>query len=261
MAADRRFKIFAVADGFGQLLKDVVVAYLRTHPAVADVLDLGVDKYYAAAASVASNVVKTSSSDAEYALEARGIVVCGTGAGVAIFANKYPGVYATHCAVPAVEQAVPGEEAGASEYSVSGVPAGGGGKEEEGTGVPDGAAPVRGWHRRGGGHSDEGALVRGRPGQCGTYSLGADVAGERECRGPTRLSPTVAMVVEEERGVLVERDLLRKLLEIILPLPRAMRLVGSTDHSPCRVHPHQRCTCSHLTLESCSTAARVVISI
>ncbi|KAL5222547.1 hypothetical protein ABZP36_027260 [Zizania latifolia] len=98
MAADRRFKIFAAADGFGQPLKDAVVAHLRTHPAVADVLDLGVDKYYAAAASVASNVAETSSSDAEHALEARGVVVCGTGAGVAIFANKYPGVYATHCA-------------------------------------------------------------------------------------------------------------------------------------------------------------------
>ncbi|KAL5212766.1 hypothetical protein ABZP36_023613 [Zizania latifolia] len=183
MAADRRFKILAAADGFGQPLKDVVVAHLRTNPAVADVLDLGVDKYYAAAASVASNVVKTSSSDTEHALETHGVVVCGTGAGVAIFANKYPGVYATHCAVPAAEQAVPGEEARASECSVSGVPAGGGGKEEEGTGVPDGATPVRGWHRRGGGHSDEGALVRGRPGQCGTYSLGADIAGERECRG------------------------------------------------------------------------------
>ena len=98
MAADRRFKIFAAADGFGQPLKDAVVAHLRAHPAVAEVVDLGVDKYYAAAAAVARQV---SSSDSAGAPEVRGVVVCGTGAGVCIFANKYPRVYATHCATPA----------------------------------------------------------------------------------------------------------------------------------------------------------------
>ncbi|KQK08229.1 DNA damage-repair/toleration protein DRT102 [Brachypodium distachyon] len=95
MATDRRFKIFAATDGFGEQLKDAVVAHLRAHPSVADVVDLGVDKYYSAAAAVARNVATSSSSDP--ALESRGVVFCGTGAGVAIFANKYPGVYATHC--------------------------------------------------------------------------------------------------------------------------------------------------------------------
>ncbi|KAM3299488.1 hypothetical protein ACQJBY_040800 [Aegilops geniculata] len=93
-AGSRRFKIFAAADGFGEPLKDAVVAHLRAHPSVADVVDLGVDKYYSAAAAVARGV---SSPAPDPALEARGVVVCGTGAGVAIFANKYPGVYATHC--------------------------------------------------------------------------------------------------------------------------------------------------------------------
>lgn len=91
---NRRFKIFAAADGFGEPLKDAIVAHLRAHCSVADVIDLGVDKYYSAAAAVARNVI---SSSADPALEARGVVVCGTGAGVTIFANKYPGVYATHC--------------------------------------------------------------------------------------------------------------------------------------------------------------------
>jgi|UniRef100_A0A0E0FMU3 RpiB/LacA/LacB family sugar-phosphate isomerase len=100
-AADRRFKIFAAADAFGQPLKDAVVAHLRAHPSVADVVDLGVDKYYAAAAAVARSVIATPTSSSDPALEARGVVVCGTGAGVAIFANKYPGVYATHCATAA----------------------------------------------------------------------------------------------------------------------------------------------------------------
>ncbi|KAG8079946.1 hypothetical protein GUJ93_ZPchr0007g5152 [Zizania palustris] len=46
---------------------------------------------------------------------------------------------------------------------------------------------------------------------------------------PMRISPTVA-VEEEERGVLVERDLLRKLLEPKVISPRAVRPVGSTIH-------------------------------
>jgi RpiB/LacA/LacB family sugar-phosphate isomerase len=96
--ADRSFKIFVAADGFGQLLKDAVVAHLREHPAVAEVVDLGVDKYYAAAAFVAHHV---SSSPLESTPEVRGVVVCGTGSGVSMFANKYPRVYATHCASPA----------------------------------------------------------------------------------------------------------------------------------------------------------------
>lgn len=96
MAADRRFKIFAAADDFGQPIKDAVVAHLREHPSVAEVVDLGVDKYYSAAAAVARHV--SSSDSAQDAPEVRGVVVCGTGAGVCIFANKYPRVYATHCA-------------------------------------------------------------------------------------------------------------------------------------------------------------------
>ncbi|KAK3160983.1 hypothetical protein QOZ80_1BG0069950 [Eleusine coracana subsp. coracana] len=97
-AADCCFKIFAAADGFGQSLKDAVVAHLRSHPDVAEVVDLGTDKYYAAAASVARHVSAPSDPAAP---EVRGVVVCGTGAGVSIFANKYPRVYATHCASPA----------------------------------------------------------------------------------------------------------------------------------------------------------------
>lgn len=93
-SCNRRFKIFAAADGFGEPLKDAIVAHLRAHSSVADVVDLGVDKYYSAAALVARNVTSSSSDPA---LEARGVLVCGTGAGVTIFANKYPGVYATHC--------------------------------------------------------------------------------------------------------------------------------------------------------------------
>uniref|UniRef100_A0A0E0QR88 Uncharacterized protein n=1 Tax=Oryza rufipogon TaxID=4529 RepID=A0A0E0QR88_ORYRU len=42
-----------------------------------------------------------SSPDADPALEACSVMVCGTGAAVAIFSNKYPGVYATHCATAA----------------------------------------------------------------------------------------------------------------------------------------------------------------
>ncbi|KAJ1283977.1 hypothetical protein BS78_03G169100 [Paspalum vaginatum] len=74
---------------------DAVVVHLRTHPSVDEVVDFGVDKYYSAAA--AGHHVSSSDS-APDAPEVRGVVVCGTGAGVCIFANKYPRVYATHCA-------------------------------------------------------------------------------------------------------------------------------------------------------------------
>ncbi|XP_073002120.1 DNA damage-repair/toleration protein DRT102 [Typha latifolia] len=86
-------KIYAGADPFGSHLKDALVAHLRSLPNI-DVVDLGTDKYYSIAAQIGRHVSSSSSSPL---IETRGLVACGTGAGVSIFANKFPRVYAATC--------------------------------------------------------------------------------------------------------------------------------------------------------------------
>ncbi|KAK9139861.1 hypothetical protein Scep_009542 [Stephania cephalantha] len=89
--SNRPLKIIAGADSFGCSLKDALVAHLRSLNI--DVEDLSTDKYY----SVAEEIGRRVSSAASAAVETRGLVACGTGTGVAIFANKFPGSYATLC--------------------------------------------------------------------------------------------------------------------------------------------------------------------
>ena len=77
----------------GLILKKDVIAHLAKLGHDAD--DLGMKEggefmpYNVSAANVARAV-----SEAVYA---RGIIICGTGAGSAIVANKFKGVYAVHC--------------------------------------------------------------------------------------------------------------------------------------------------------------------
>lgn len=87
-AAERPFKIIAGADAFGADLKDSVVAHLRSLNF--EVEDLQTTAYYSAAAEV-SRRVSASPSDT------RGLLACGTGAGVSIAANKFPAVSAATC--------------------------------------------------------------------------------------------------------------------------------------------------------------------
>ncbi|KAJ4808060.1 DNA-damage-repair/toleration protein DRT102 [Rhynchospora pubera] len=87
------WKIYAGADPFGSELKEAVVAHLQSLPGL-EIVDLGTDpKYYSVASVIGRHV--SSSPDTT-----RGLLVCGTGSGVAMFANKYPGVYATTCLTP-----------------------------------------------------------------------------------------------------------------------------------------------------------------
>ncbi|BAT87987.1 hypothetical protein LR48_Vigan09g160500 [Vigna angularis] len=92
MAAEptRPAKIIAAADDFGTPLKDALVAHLRSLSI--EVEDLGTSSYYSAGAEVGRRVSQSSA--------VRGLVACGTGAGVSIFANKFPGVYAATCLTP-----------------------------------------------------------------------------------------------------------------------------------------------------------------
>lgn len=92
----RRLKIVAGADPFGSALKDALVSHLQS--LAIEVEDLGTDNYYSVGEKVGRIVSSvTNSPDTE----TRGLVACGTGVGVAIFANKFPGVYAATCLTPA----------------------------------------------------------------------------------------------------------------------------------------------------------------
>ncbi|HAC64963.1 MAG TPA: RpiB/LacA/LacB family sugar-phosphate isomerase [Cyanothece sp. UBA12306] len=86
-------KIFLGADSYGFDLKQAVKNYLLNQ--LFDVEDLGIKDsneqtpYYETASKVARRVADHSGN--------RGILICGTGMGMAIIANKHPGVYAAVC--------------------------------------------------------------------------------------------------------------------------------------------------------------------
>ncbi|XP_022743167.1 DNA damage-repair/toleration protein DRT102-like [Durio zibethinus] len=88
-------KIIAGADSFGAELKDAMLSHLRSLNI--EVEDLGTTSYYNIGAEVGRRV---SSSTTSPAVETRGLLACGTGVGVGIFANKFPGVFATTCLTP-----------------------------------------------------------------------------------------------------------------------------------------------------------------
>jgi len=83
-------KIIVGADRSGRPLKDEVVAYLVA--AGYEVNDVGMvsEEAFKAYFDVAPNVAKAI-SNGEYE---KGLLFCGTGAGMNIIANKYKGVYA-----------------------------------------------------------------------------------------------------------------------------------------------------------------------
>ncbi|KAL5701894.1 hypothetical protein ACHQM5_027178 [Ranunculus cassubicifolius] len=90
----RPLKIIAGADSNGAQLKDALISHLRSLNI--QVEDIGTDKYYYVGQEVGRRVSAASSHSS--ATETRGLVACGTGVGVSIFANKFPGVYSTTCA-------------------------------------------------------------------------------------------------------------------------------------------------------------------
>ncbi|OWM63907.1 DNA damage-repair/toleration protein DRT102 [Punica granatum] len=87
-AASPPLQIIAGADPFGTPLKDALVAHLRSLNI--EVEDLGTGPYYSIAAEVGQRV--SSAADTT-----RGLLACGTGCGVSMFANKFPGVFAATC--------------------------------------------------------------------------------------------------------------------------------------------------------------------
>ncbi|PPD91135.1 hypothetical protein GOBAR_DD11911 [Gossypium barbadense] len=93
--ASSPLKVIAGADSFGAELKDAMVSHLRSHNI--EVEDLGITSYYNIGAEVGRRV---SSATTSPSVETRGLLACGTGVGVGIFANKFPGVFATTCLTP-----------------------------------------------------------------------------------------------------------------------------------------------------------------
>ncbi|SFB08128.1 ribose 5-phosphate isomerase B [Amycolatopsis marina] len=86
-------RVVVAADNAGVELKNAVRDLLRDDERVSEVTDLGVadaedDRAYPVLGLAAAETIARGEAD-------RGVLVCGTGIGVAISANKVPGVRAT----------------------------------------------------------------------------------------------------------------------------------------------------------------------
>lgn len=91
---DGQLRLLVGSDGAGLDYKEAFVADLREHPQVASVVDLGASPDDPAGTSYPS--VATRAGELIMAGEAdRAVLVCGTGIGVAIAANKVSGIRAT----------------------------------------------------------------------------------------------------------------------------------------------------------------------
>lgn len=86
------FKIAIGSDDAGYEFKTILIEMLQLNPKVSLVIDVGVNKneetFYPNIAFLAGEKVKSGEVD-------RAILICGTGIGMQISANKVPGVRAT----------------------------------------------------------------------------------------------------------------------------------------------------------------------
>lgn len=83
--------IYFACDGFGEKLKDAVRVHVESSNSSVKVVDFGNDTYYDAAAKVGKALAESSNKSD------MGVLVCGTGMGVGIIANKFQGVRAATC--------------------------------------------------------------------------------------------------------------------------------------------------------------------
>jgi ribose 5-phosphate isomerase B len=88
---DRKFRIVIGCDDAGKRYRDALKEDLTRHPSVVKVTDVGVGEEehtaYPHVAVRAARMVASGEAD-------RALLVCGTGLGVAISANKVPGIRA-----------------------------------------------------------------------------------------------------------------------------------------------------------------------
>lgn len=89
--SDRQWRVVVGSDDAGYEYKERLRADLEADPRVAEVIDVGVDADghtpYPRVAIAAAEKVRAGEAD-------RALLVCGTGLGVAIAANKVPGIRA-----------------------------------------------------------------------------------------------------------------------------------------------------------------------
>lgn len=89
--ADDKLRIVIGCDEAGTRFRDALLADLRRHPGVSEVFDVGVvgddTTAYPHIAVRAGRMVADGQAD-------RALLICGTGLGVAISANKVPGIRA-----------------------------------------------------------------------------------------------------------------------------------------------------------------------
>jgi ribose 5-phosphate isomerase B len=87
----RQWRVVVGSDDAGYQYKEALKADLQNDPRVAEVIDVGVDAdghtAYPRVAITAAEKVRDGEAD-------RALLVCGTGLGVAIAANKVPGIRA-----------------------------------------------------------------------------------------------------------------------------------------------------------------------
>ncbi|HKU10032.1 ribose-5-phosphate isomerase [Sinomonas terrae] len=87
----RTWRVVVGSDGAGYDYKETLKADLEKDPRVSEVIDVGVDAEddtaYPSIAIAAAEKVRDNEAD-------RALLVCGTGLGVAIAANKVPGIRA-----------------------------------------------------------------------------------------------------------------------------------------------------------------------
>jgi len=86
-----QLRVVVGADDAGVRLKVALIAELSKHPRVSEIIDIGVtpgdDRQYPSVAFEAAQRIAAGDAD-------RGLLICGTGLGVAISANKVPGIRA-----------------------------------------------------------------------------------------------------------------------------------------------------------------------
>ncbi|KAL3930724.1 MAG: hypothetical protein SGBAC_011639 [Bacillariaceae sp.] len=86
--------IYFACDGFGETLKEAVKTHVESSNGgrqKVKIVDFGSDTYYDAAAAVGKALAKSENKND------MGVLVCGTGMGVGIMANKFPDVRAATC--------------------------------------------------------------------------------------------------------------------------------------------------------------------
>jgi len=89
--------IYIAADSWGYSLYKALIQHLREEHADLQVIDFGLySKYYEAAHAVGLEVEKAAIK-AVAAPAVRGILICGSGQGMCVVANKFRHVYACRC--------------------------------------------------------------------------------------------------------------------------------------------------------------------